>query len=393
MTFDKTTYRLTGSSGFGKIALIAGIAGLALSALGLFTNSKQFNHSYLTAFVFWWTLCMGGLFFTMLHHLTNATWSIVLRRIAENIMMVLPWMALFVIPVFFGMNDLYKWSLPEVMETDYLIQKKAAYLNVPFFIARTVFYFAVWIILSFSLYRVSVKQDSGHSDAILKRMRVISAPGMILFAITISFAGIDWMMTMDAHWYSTIYGVYVFAGCLLSFLGLITLIGKMMEKRDILTGTITGEHFHDLGRLMFAFTIFWAYIAFSQYFLIWYANIPEETLWYLHRWEGSWKVISMLILFGHFIIPFLLLMTRAAKRNSTFMKIIAAWFIFIHWVDIYWLIGPNLHHHSAHFSWMDLTTVVGIGGILVWLFMARLSSQPLVPVGDPRLQASIDFKN
>jgi len=393
MTYDASTYRLSGAQGTGRTALTVGIIGAALSVIGIFTNAEQFFHSYLTAYVFWWTFCMGGLFFTMLHHLANATWSVVLRRLAESVMMMLPYMAVFAIPIFFGMNHLYDWSVPEIMADDHLLQQKAGYLNDTFFIVRTVVYFVVWIALAFALYRVSVRQDGEHTGSILKRMRRLSAPGMILFALTLTFAAFDWLMSLDAHWYSTIFGVYVFAGSLLSFLAMITIIVQLLHGRNILVGTITAEHYHDLARLMFAFTIFWAYIAFSQYFLIWYANIPEETAWFLHRWHGSWKFFSLLILFGHFIAPFLILMTRAAKRNMIVLKALSIWLIVMHWIDIYWLVGPNLHGESAHISWMDFTTLIGIGGILIFLFISRLRAQPLVPAGDPKLKASIDFTN
>ncbi|MFC1729469.1 hypothetical protein ACFL6I_03940 [candidate division KSB1 bacterium] len=393
MTYDSTTYRVTETDGIARTALITGIAGIALSIIGLFTNQQQFFFSYLTAFVFWWTLSMGGLFFTMLHHLTNSTWSIVLRRISETIMMTIPVMAVFVIPLFFGMNSLYHWSVPDIMAEDHLLQQKAPFLNDTFFIIRTIVYFAVWILFGSALYRVSIRQDGGHTEQILKRMRKLSAPGMILFAITISFASFDWLMSLDAHWYSTIFGVYVFAGSLLSFLAFILLIGKHLNNRGVLAGTVTTEHYHDIGRLLFAFTIFWAYIAFSQYFLIWYANIPEETVWFLDRWEGSWKFFSLTIVFGYFILPFISLMTRWTKRNHMLLIAISGWLLIMHWADIYWLVMPALHHETAHLSWLDLTTFAGIGGIYIYFFFKKLASQPLVPVGDPRLQASIEFTN
>ena len=374
-------------------ALITGLIALVITAAGFFIDRQQFFFSYLVAFAFWATITLGGLFFLLIHNTTHAMWSTVLRRIIEMIMMTVPLMAIMVIPVLFGIHDLYHWSHEDAVAADALLQKKAAYLNTPFFIIRTVFYFSVWILLSKNLYKISRQQDGAFDPEQSEKLRRRSAPGIILFALTITFASFDWMMSLDPHWYSTIFGLYIFSGSFLAAIAVVVLISLSLRKRGLLTDVITVEHYHDLGKFLFSFTIFWGYMAFSQYFLIWYANIPEETIWYLHRWEGNWKVITMLLVFGHFLIPFLALMPRAAKRNLNFMRIMSIWILIMHFFDLYWIIMPTLHKHGFYFSWMDLTALIGIGGIFIWYFWWSYLKGALVPVNDTKLEESIKLVN
>jgi hypothetical protein len=390
---DRQTYRFTDTGSFGKVALVIGILGLVLSAFGYFQDKTQLFHSYLTAFSFWLSIGLGGLFFTMLHHLVNATWSVVLRRLSESVMVTLPFMIVLFVPVALGMHELYQWSHADVVAADEILQKKTAYLNTGFFLVRAVLYFAIWSLLAWSLYKTSLAQDKEHHQSQIARMRRISAPGMILFALTSTFAAFDWLMSLDAHWYSTIFGAYIFSGGFLAVLSFLILIAIYQRKQGVLSETITVEHYHDLAKLTFAFIIFWAYMGFSQYFLIWYANIPEETVWFLHRWEGSWKAVSLVIVFGHFAFPFVVLITRAAKRSFPVLAAAAGWILLMRWVDLHWVVLPNLHHHGAHLSWLDLTTMLGIGGLFVWFFWRRYTSRAAVPVKDPSLEESIQFIN
>ena len=323
MKVDTDTYKLTGGKGFGNILLITGIMVTILSAAGYYMDSAQFFMSYLIAWVFWVSIGLGALFFVMLNHLTGAVWSMVLRRLTESVMIALPFMVILFIPLIFGLHDMYHWTHTEDVAKDAILSQKTGFLNVPFFLIRTTAYFIAWFIIAFKLYKTSIAQDSNPSAEQVKAMRRVSGPGMVVFALTTSFAGFDWLMSLDAHWYSTIFGVYFFSGGLLASLALLVLIGMYLRKKGVLNEIITVEHYHDLGKLMFAFTIFWGYMAFSQYFLIWYANIPEETIWYMHRWEGNWKILSLTLVFGHFVFPFLALMTRAAKRNLTWIMFIS----------------------------------------------------------------------
>ncbi|MEP0829069.1 MAG: hypothetical protein HRF51_11155 [bacterium] len=391
MKYDDATYRITDSGNIGARALIVGIAGLAVSAIGYFLNPAQFFHSYLNAFIFWFSVAIGSLFFVMLHHLVAARWSVTLRRVAENIMMQLPLLLLFFLPLLLGMHELFHWSHLDAVEADLILQKKAPYLNVTFFVIRAAVFFGVWIALSVLLSRASLKQDLNPEEAITRRMRVISAMGIIAYAFSFSFASFDWLMSLDAHWYSTIFGVYIFSGSLVAIISFLVILIFFMRRQGILRETVSTEHFHDLGKLLFAFTVFWAYIAFSQYFLIWYANIPEETIWFRNRWVGSWKGVSLLLVLGHFVIPFFILITRSAKRNPAFLAIMASWMLFMHWVDLYWVIMPGLQKQGFNLSWFDLTAFLGIGGIFVWLLLKRIAAYPLVPVKDPQLKASVEF--
>lgn len=393
MELDPTTYRLKLSGKPGLVSLIVGLVGLALSFVGYKVDADQMFHSYLTAFVFWVSIALGGLFFTMLHHLVNAKWSIVLRRLSESVMICLPFMALLFIPVLLGLHHLYHWSDAAAVAADDILQKKAGYLNPTFFVIRSIGYFVIWSLFAVLLYRISLREDKKHEAGMHLTMRRLSAGGMVLFALTSTFAAFDWLMSLDAHWYSTIFGVYVFSGSFLAILSFVILAAGYVRRHAGLRETITVEHFHDLGKLTFAFIIFWAYMAFSQYFLMWYANIPEETVWYLHRWANPWKYVSLVIIFGHFVVPFIALLTRIAKRTLAFLSAVAVWILLMRWVDLYWLVMPNLHQHEVHLSWMDLTTMIGIGGLFLWFFWRRFISQPLVPVGDPGLQESIQFVN
>ena len=216
---------------------------------------------------------------------------------------------------------------------------------------------------------------------------------MILFAITITFSAFDWLMSLDAHWFSTIFGVYIFSGAFLGGLSFMILFGVYLRRNNIMENLVTVEHYHDLAKLTFGFIIFWAYMAFSQYFLIWYANIPEENFWYLYRWDNSWEPVGMVIIFGHFVIPFIALITRWAKRSLVFLPLMVAWILVMRWVDLYWIVMPTHHREGIHFSWMDITTLIGIGGIFIFFFFKHFTSNPVVPVKDPALEYSINFTN
>ncbi len=390
MKLDASTYRLSEAGRPGQIGLILGLLGLIAGGAGYWVDSEQFFFSYLTAFFYWFTFAIGGLFFVLLHHLVAATWSVVIRRLAESVMATVPFMALLFIPILFGVHDLYHWSHAEAVADDVLLQGKAPYLNFGFFALRAALYFGIWTLLSYLLRKISFKQDKGEVQDFPHKTAFISAPGMIAFALTLTFASFDWLMTLDPHWYSTIFGVYIFSGCVVSIFAFMILTFRFLGKNKILTETITIEHYHDMGKMLFAFMVFWAYMAFSQYFIIWYGNVPEETIWFIHRWEGSWKTISLLLVFGNFGIPFFILITRVAKRAGLMMVIMPIWLLIMHWIDIFWIVTPTLHKHGYHISWMDPALTIGIGGIFFYLVWSRFIARPIIPVGDPKLKASIN---
>ncbi len=389
MHWDLDTFKIRGSEKMANMALMIGLAGLALSAYGYIADRGQFFYSYLTSFMYWLTIGLGALFFTLIHYLANAKWSIIIKRWSETVMFTLPFMGIMFIPICFGLHDLYEWSHEDVVATDHLLQGKAAYLNVNFFLIRSLGYFVIWGLLTWFIRSKSIEQDQGYSESSMMKVRRVSAFGMIMFALTISFASIDWIMSLSPHWYSTIFGVYMFAGAFVSFLSFTVLAIKYFEGKGILKDIISVEHYHDIGKLMFAFIIFWSYMAFSQYFLIWYAHIPEETFWFLDRWEGTWKQFSMLLMIGHFPIPFLGLIVQNAKRNKFVLPTVAIWIMFIHWVDMYWLILPTFSPEGFNLSWMDATTFVGIGGTFIWFVISRYSANSVIPINDPHLGTSI----
>lgn len=391
MKLQADTYTLTDKGGFAGKAMIAGVVGLVVTMLAWYLDSARFYHAWLTAFAFWTTLSLGALFFTMLHHLTGAQWSVVIRRLSESFLAPFPILVIFFVPIVFGMHDLYHWTHEDAVAHSVLLQWKAPYLNQTFFFIRAAIYFAVWIFLSTRLVTLSRRQDEAHTAEILAKMRSTSAWGMILFAVTTTFAGFDWLMSMAPEWYSTIFGVYIFAGGLLSAMCLMTLTALLLRRKGILDKAITPEHYHDLGKLVFGFIIFWGYIGFSQYMLIWYANIPEETVWYLDRWQGSWKVVSLVLIFGYFSIPFLIMIFRGTKRTLGLLGFMVVWLLIMHWVDLYWLVFPTWEgaRDNASFHWMDLSAMLGIGGVYLWSFWSRFSGGPLVPVSDPKLPKSL----
>lgn len=390
-------FKLTGESKFGTVALGVGVAGVVASVAGVFMDHKTFYFAYLVAFMFWMAIALGGLFFTMIHHLVGAEWSIVIRRIPETLASAIPMMAILFIPIVLGMHDLYEWSHEEAVANDPLLQHKSAWLNPIGFTIRAYIYFGVWTLIAWTLYKASLAQDSGKD--VTEKMRGVSAPSMIVFALSITAAAFDWLMSLDPHWFSTIFGVYFFAGSWWTTLAFVVLLSMYLRGKSKLGEVMTIEHYHDLGKLMFGFTVFWAYIGFSQFMLIWYGNIPEETIWYKHRWEHGWQYVSMFLFIGHFVLPFLVLVFRASKRNFTVMKIAASWFLLMEFVDLYWLIMPSFTivnpdaHHGLHFSWQHLATFAGIGGLFMWFVWNRLTSASVVPVGDPRIEASIHLKN
>ena len=393
MQYDASNYRIILDGRAIRAFLLVGFLGIAANGVIPALRSCRFFSSYLVAFSFWLSISLGCFFFVMLHHLTGARWSIVIRRIAELLMANLPLMAIFFLPLIFGIQDIYHWSHTEAVEHDVLLAKKNSYLNTPFFILRAAGYFIVWSFFARLLYRTSLDQDRAFDAKQILRFRRISAPGMTLFALTCTFAAFDWLMSTDAHWYSTIFGVYFFAGSVVAALSAITLIILFLRRRGILEREITGEHYHDLGKLIFAFTILWAYMAFSQYFLIWYANIPEETAWFHHRWRDGWKAVSVLLPIAHFAVPFLVLLSRTAKRNPRILAFVCIWLLIFHWVDLAWLVHPNYPSETRLIRPSDVTLWFGIGGFFLWFSCKKTVKHAILPVNDPKLKESIHFKN
>jgi hypothetical protein len=391
--------RLRLDKGGSRGWLVPGIVGvLGLAAAGVLATSTadgrtDFFHSYLANFMYFLSLSLGGLFFVLIMHLTRAGWSVTLRRLAEVVAWAVVPLAVLAVVVLFGMHDLYEWSHAEAVAHDELLQKKQAWLDPTFFVIRIAIYFLVWGLLATYFLRQSRKQDESGDPSLTTQMEKVAAPGMILYALTVTFAAFDLLMSLTPHWYSTIYGVYYFAGCILGFFALAPVLIASLKRRGFLTRLITPEHSHDLDKLMFGFVVFWAYIAFSQYLLIWYGNLPEETVWYSAREHDVWVWISVLLLFGHFVLPFLMLMSRYPKRKTVSLVIGAVWLLFMHWVDVFYLVMPNARPDGSPFRLMDLACLVGIGGLFLAIVMWRLGRTNLIPVNDPRLDEALSFEN
>ncbi len=382
-------FHLQKKGAFGTVALATGIAGLLLSVAGLLTDADRFFFSWHVAFGFWTTLALGALFFTMLHHVTGAVWSIVLRRAAEALSMTLPVLFLFFLPVLFGAHSLFEWSRGDLVAQDKVLTAKAPYLNLGFFAARGVAYFLIWTLLAWFLNRYSLRMDALYDPAAARKMRNLSAGGMFLFAFSLTFAGFDWFMSLHPHWYSTMFGVNIYAASFLAFINFLAFFSLYLRARGAGTDFITIEHYHDLGRMMFAFVVFWAYIGGGQYFLIWYTNLPEETIWYLQRWDyRSWRLVSLSLIFLHFALPFLVLAFYGLKRKLWVIRSMAGLMLAMHYVFMYWLIMPS-HFKRVSIHWLDVATLLGIGGIVCWLFYRRYARLPLVPLRDPNLADSI----
>jgi hypothetical protein len=328
----------------------------------------------------------------MLQHLTRAGWSVVVRRIPESMLAVFPALTVLFLPVILGLHDLYHWSHADAVAHDELLAHKAAYLNPTFFLIRAGVYFLAWLLLSWYFLRSSVRQDTTQDPKATVSMQRRAAPGMNLFAVTISFAGFDWIMSLDPHWFSTIFGVYIFAGSALAGFAAITLVVAALRRAGYLRGAIRLDHFRDLGRLQFAFSVFWAYIAFSQYFLIWYGNIPEETLFYIHRLEGSWAGATRLLAVGHFVVPFLVLMSRWTKSRLWIVVSMSIWILLMHYLDVFWLVMPTVAKHGVEFHWMDLACFAAVGLVFLALLVRELARHHLVPIGDPRLPESLGLR-
>jgi hypothetical protein len=386
----------------GLIVAAVGLGASVALGAGRGDGFRAFSFSYLTAYMWALAIVLGAVFWVTLQNLVNAKWSVVLRRIGEIIASSVPVLAVLalpiVVPVFLGHDTVYAWANHDAVEKDHLLHHKAAYLNPGFFLVRFLLYFLFWTALSRYFLKQSTEQDRSGAPEIPKRMQRIAGPGMIGFALTVTFCVVDLVMSLDPYWFSTIFGVYYFASCVLCINSTVALTVMWLQNHGRLKKSVTVEHFHDLGKMMFAFTVFWAYIGFSQFMLIWYANIPEETAWFKERFAGGWGNLSWFLLFGHFVIPFFGLLSRHVKRHRKALAFWGCWILGVVYLDMYWLVMPALDgHHQGHdvpFGLMDITCLVGMAGALVAAvaFSAK-TVENLVPVKDPRLPRSLAFEN
>ena len=355
-------------------------------------HTERLFASWLVAYFFFLSIALGCLYFALIHTAMQGSWGVVVRRVAENAAATLPLFALLFLPVALGLHSLYHWSHEDAVAHDALLRHKQPYLNEGFFLARAAFYFLVWSGTALWFRRQSRLQDQAPNAAAAQRLRRFSGALLIPLALTHTFAAFDWLMSLSPHWYSTIFGVYAFAGGLVAAFAFLALAAVYMQRARLVPA-ITGEHFHDLGKLLFAFTVFWAYIGFSQFFLIWYANIPEETIWYKVRLAGAWRFVTLLLAAGHFALPFFLLLPRAVKRNAATLVAAALWLLAMHLVDVYWLVIPSIEGLPARPGVVDVAALAAVGGAFLGAFGWLVVTSPLVPAGDPRLSESLAFEN
>jgi len=370
-------------------------------ALGPQVGWSIFFRSYLLNYSYFLSLALGALFFVMLQHVVRAGWSVSVRRVAEMIAGTLPWLAVLflplLVPVLRRWPDVYPWTDPGTVQSDPRLAAKAAYLNVPFFVIRCAVYFAVWSWLALAGLRESLRQDDTGDVRHTQRAERRSAAGLVLFGLTVTFFAVDLLMSLHPHWYSTIWGVYFFSGSAVGFYALLIVLLVALRRAGRLTHAVSSEHFHDLGKFAFGFVVFWAYIAFSQYLLIWYANLPEETVWYRPRQGDRWWIgVSLLLLVGHFVVPLLALMSRYPKRRPHLLVVAAVWLLAMHWLDMYYIVKPRPWLEagaSAPLHATDALLLVGIGGLFVAAIVRRMARWSLLPRRDPRLVESLSYEN
>lgn len=368
-------------------ALGVGVVLSAVSLAGLFLDRGQFFRSYLVGFLYLLALPLGCLGIAMLHHVTKGAWGVMVRRILEASARTIPLLALLFIPVILGMKQLFVWTDPEVIAHDELIAGKTAYLNVTFFVVRAVIFFAVWGGLAALLAWLSKRQDETSDPMVSVRMQAVSGVGIALYVITASFASFDWLMSLDPHWFSSIYGLYFVGGQALTALCFVVVVAMILSGSAPMASVYRPSHFHDYAKLMLAFMMLWAYFSLSQFIIIWSGNLPEEVPWYLERTTGPWKLVSLLVVFLHFALPFLLLIQTDIKRNAKRLALVAGLILVMRWVDLYWQAAPALH--AERFHWLDVTVPLGLGGLWVALFLTFLRSRPLIPLHEPFLQEAL----
>lgn len=371
-------------------ALIVGIIGLALTVLGAFIGPPgQFFRSYLWSYVFVVGLSLGCLAWLMTQYLSGGAWGVVIRRPAEAAARVLPLLALLFIPVAIGIPSLYRWSHAEVVAADAIIRHKHIYLNVPFFLIRAAVYFGGWILCSWLLNRWSAEEDRGTPGAHSK-MAALSGPGLVFWGFSVTFMAVDWVLSLDPHWFSTMFGLLIIAGQALTGIAFLITLLVLFSYRQPMSRVLTERHLHDLGKLMLAAVMVWAYFAFSQFLIIWAGNLPDEIPWYLQRLSGGWQYIALILVFGHFALPFALLLSRDLKRNFKLLAGIAIFVLCMRFVDVFWLVAPDFAKEVFRLSWMDITAPAGLCGIWLAYFLYQLEKRPLLPVNDPHLLEALE---
>ncbi len=374
-----------------KISLSLLVLGLLLLGLSFLIDSERTLVNYNIMFAFMVSIVIGNLFWFAIEYLSGAVWSTVMRRVSEIFISFTPILFLMGIVVLLNTHSIFHWAHEDAVQNDKLLQWKSPYLNTTFFYIRYVIYFIVWMIFGFLVLRNSLKQDNTKNQFLTYSNSKLSALFIPFFAITLTFFSIDFLMSTEPHWFSTIFGVYYFSGTALSSMAALTFVIVLLHEKGYFGNLLKSDHFYNLGALLFAFVNFWAYIAFSQFLLIWYANLPEETFWMIHRWQNGWEVFSFILIFGHFLIPYFALLSQQSKSNLKRLKIMSIWILIMHYIDIYWLVMPSINKELT-FGWIEISFLIFVIGLMSTLFVIRYRRlKNLIPVGDPKLKRSLEF--
>lgn len=373
-------------------------AGLIFTGLGLIIvvvsyiiNPERTAYNSIIGSSFLLSIGLLSLFLIALEYIAGAIWSVVFRRITEFLSALIFIVPVFALPFLLNIHSVFNWTHAETVAKDAILIHKSPYLNTTFFFIRFAAVFIIWWLFYFVLTGNSKKQDSTFNQTLTKRNASFGAVFMPIFAITITIASIDWLMSLEPKWFSTIFGVYFFSGSLLAAIAATTFAAVRLDENNLFGIKIKGDHYYSLGALLFAFTNFWGYIAFSQFMLIWYANLPEETFWFISRWEGNWKFITLGLIVFRFIVPYILILSQPSKKDPKRLKLAAIWILFTHYYDIYWLVMPNYSRSGIAFSWYELGYPLLCLGVMILTFTFKAKNTNLLPVGDPKLKQSIDF--
>jgi hypothetical protein len=372
-----------------RLALLAGLVGLAASGIGAVFDPAGFFRSYLVAYVFVVGIVLGSLALLMVQHLSGGAWGLVIRRVLESAIRTLPLVALLFLPIAAGVTYLYPWARSADVAASEILQHKRPYLNVPFFLARAALYFAVWVGVAHFLNKWSEDQDRGAAVRHERRFQQLSAPGLIAYAVTVTFMAVDWVMSLMPEWFSTIFGILIMGGQGLSALAFSVAVLFLLTRHRPLSDVVTPAHFHDLGKLLLGFVMLWAYFSFSQFLIVWSGNLPEEIPYYLRRMQGWWGLVSILLVVAHFALPFLLLLSRDLKQNATVLMRIAVFLIAMRFVDLFWVMAPAFPDAGPLVYVVDVLVLVGLGGLWLSFFARQLKARPLLPLNDPGLAEAL----
>ncbi len=368
---------------------LVGGAGAALSILGAFFDRAQFVQSYLVSWLLWTGVAFGCFAVMALHHLSSGGWGLMIRRVLEAATRTIPLLGVVFIPIVLGLGHIYPWADPETIAAGRYVQQQTGYLQPSFFALRALGYFVILGGLGWLICRWSIRQDRTGDAALYRKMRGLSGPSLGIYVLVVTLAAVDWIMSLDPLWYSSLFGVYFLGGQAVSAFAFVIPVALWLARREPMSRALTQRHFHDYGKLLFAFVMLWAYFAVSQLLIIWSGNLAEEVTWYLERVEGGWKFVGLLLAFLHFALPFLLLLSRDLKRDARRLAVVAILLLAMRWVDLYWQVGPAFHHDGFSLHWLDLATVAGLGGLWLATVLNLLGRHSLLPVHDPNLQEAL----